>query len=101
MGGLGFLHYNMTVEEQVAQAKAVKSQQPLATSDARASAQNGTSVRATRLSAQPSLDHQGKYLVGAAIGTREDDKARVDALIQEADLDVVILDSSQGTPHCT
>ena len=27
MGGLGFLHYNMTIDEQVAHAKAVKNHQ--------------------------------------------------------------------------
>lgn len=43
----------------------------------------------------PSLDSKGRLMVGAAVGTREDDKARVAALVQ-AGVDVVILDSSQG-----
>ncbi len=44
----------------------------------------------------PSLDAQGRLLVGAAVGTREDDKQRVAALVQQAGVDAVILDSSQG-----
>ena len=44
---------------------------------------------------QPSLDAQGRLLCGAAVGTREGDKARVAALV-EAGVDAVILDSSQG-----
>ena len=34
-------------------------------------------------------------MVGAAVGTREEDRTRVKALI-EAGVDVIILDSSQG-----
>lgn len=43
----------------------------------------------------PSVDSQGRLLVGAAIGTREGDKARCQAL-RAAGVDAVILDSSQG-----
>lgn len=43
----------------------------------------------------PSLDQQGRYLVGAAVGTRLQDRTRVDELVK-AGVDAVILDSSQG-----
>lgn len=43
----------------------------------------------------PSLDSSGRLLVGAAVGTREEDKQRLDALM-EAEADVIIIDSSQG-----
>ena len=51
--------------------------------------------RGQRLS-QSSLDAKGRLLVGAAVGTRDADRERVRRLVQEADVDVVILDSSQG-----
>ena len=43
----------------------------------------------------PSLGSDGKFLVGAAIGTREQDKERLEHLVN-AGANVVILDSSQG-----
>ncbi|KAK9827269.1 hypothetical protein WJX81_006270 [Elliptochloris bilobata] len=45
---------------------------------------------------KPSTDAGGRLLVGAAVGTRDDDRERVDALRGAGALDVVILDSSQG-----
>mmetsp|Transcript_5717 Transcript_5717/g.6552 ORF Transcript_5717/g.6552 Transcript_5717/m.6552 type:complete len:510 (+) Transcript_5717:58-1587(+) len=44
---------------------------------------------------ESSLDSQGRLLVGAAVGTREPDKARVAKLVA-AGVDAIILDSSQG-----
>ena len=52
--------------------------------------------RLPRAGAQPTLDSNERLRVGVAVGTRDDDKERVDRLVKEADLDVVILDSSQG-----
>ena len=44
----------------------------------------------------PSLDEHGRYLVGAAVGTRQQDRTRVAELVRVG-VDVIILDSSQGT----
>ncbi|CAO2814818.1 unnamed protein product [Amaranthus hypochondriacus] len=43
----------------------------------------------------PSLTSNGDFLVGAAIGTRESDKERLEYLVKGG-ADVVVLDSSQG-----
>lgn len=43
-----------------------------------------------------SKDKEGRLLVGAAIGTREADKNRVD-LLGKAGVDVIVIDSSNGS----
>lgn len=59
--------------------------------------QDGKLVKvAYRQVVAPSLDSKGRYLVGAAVGTRQEDRTRVDQLRSQAEVDVVILDSSQG-----
>lgn len=44
-----------------------------------------------------SRDAEGRLMVGAAVGTREEDKARVQSLLA-AGADCIVLDSSQGQP---
>lgn len=43
----------------------------------------------------PSLGPDGRFLVGAAIGTRDDDKERLEHLVK-AGANVIVIDSSQG-----
>ena len=83
-GGIGFLHYNMSAEAQVQQVQQVK-QQPPQVQSAQHSSRGLT----------PSTGQDGRLLVGAAVGTREEDKARVQQLLA-AGVDCLILDSSQG-----
>ena len=44
----------------------------------------------------PSFDDRGQLLVGAAVGTRECDKERVKRLVEQGNVDLIVLDSSQG-----
>ncbi|XP_009618296.1 inosine-5'-monophosphate dehydrogenase 2 [Nicotiana tomentosiformis] len=43
----------------------------------------------------PSLGEDGKFLVGAAVGTRDSDKERLEHLVKEG-INAVVIDSSQG-----
>lgn len=79
LGGIGFVHYNMPLEDQVAAVSHAKRASP---------------ERLPR-GARPSIGPDGKLLVGAAVGTRDEDKTRVTAL-HAAGVNVIILDSSQG-----
>lgn len=82
MGGVGFVHYNQPIQEQVQQVQRAKQHEP--------GPLNAPNI------GPPSLDAQGRLVVGAAVGTREEDKKRVAALVADAGVDVIILDSSQG-----
>ncbi|WOL09534.1 inosine-5'-monophosphate dehydrogenase-like [Canna indica] len=52
-------------------------------------------IRAFPKLGMPSLDSDGRFIVGAAIGTRETDKERLEHLVK-AGANVVVVDSSQG-----
>lgn len=77
LGGLGFIHKNMTIETQVEMVEAVKNMDV-----------NETDSEAT-------LDDQSRLVVGAAVGVGEDSMKRVDALVA-AEVDIITVDSAHG-----
>lgn len=78
IGGIGFIHKNMSIEQQVEQVKLVKDFQ-------------------FNLQQYPNavVDTQGKLRVGAAIGAGDGNEVRLAALV-EAGVDVILIDSSHG-----
>lgn len=55
--------------------------------------------RLPRRAAAATVGGDGRLMVGVAVGTRDDDKKRVDALRAADAVDVIILDSSQGEKY--
>lgn len=76
VGGIGIIHYNMPISQQLECVKKVKA------------------YREEKIGIE-SVDQHGRLLVGAAIGTKADDIERADGLI-EAGADCLVIDSSQG-----
>lgn len=143
LGGMGFVHYNMSLEEQLAAVQQAKAVSPLAAAAGRPAPTVGPSGCAAAAAAGPlhqmtphqmtmpqcivptslrsrllgttggdliqvtspsrhgsdrfqCLPWRRQLRVGAAVGTRDEDKERVRRLHAEAGVDAIILDSSQG-----
>ncbi len=77
LGGMGFIHKNMSIELQASMVKNVK--------DAEVTEEN----------LEASLDNQGRYIVGAAVGVGTNTLDRVKALV-EAGVDIITVDSAHG-----
>ena len=75
LGGLGFIHKNMTAEVQAQMVQNVK-EAPVTSEDA-------------------SVDAKGRLIVGAAVGVSANTLERVRALV-EAGVDIVTVDSAHG-----
>lgn len=75
LGGLGFIHKNMSIEDQANMVSLVKEAKVEEDSAA--------------------VDSKGKLLVGAAVGVGKDTLDRVDALVN-AGVDIITVDSAHG-----
>ena len=86
-GGLGVIHRNMAVEQQVEEVLRVKREE------------NCTACRPapaeSREAPVASRDARGRLLAGAAIGVSGDARARADALVA-AEVDVLFIDTAHG-----
>ncbi len=77
LGGLGFIHKNMSIDQQAKMVKTVKST-PINPHDQR-----------------PAVDSKQRLLCGAAVGVSEDSLDRIKALVK-AEVDVIAIDSAHG-----
>lgn len=77
LGGLGFIHKNMSIDDQAKMVKEVK--ESTIDNDYK----------------HPAIDEHHQLLVGAAIGVNFDTLKRVEALVQ-AGVDVIAVDSAHG-----
>lgn len=77
LGGLGFIHKNMSIQEQATMVATVKN------------------TVIDKKYSSPAVDKHGRLLVGAAVGVNQEVLERVSALV-EAGVDVVTVDSAHG-----
>nr|4FEZ_A Chain A, Inosine-5'-monophosphate dehydrogenase [Vibrio cholerae O1 biovar El Tor str. N16961]4FEZ_B Chain B, Inosine-5'-monophosphate dehydrogenase [Vibrio cholerae O1 biovar El Tor str. N16961] len=84
-GGIGFIHKNMSIEQQAAQVHQVKI------------FESGGAKDFHKAESKPNAckDEQGRLRVGAAVGAAPGNEERVKALV-EAGVDVLLIDSSHG-----
>ena len=77
VGGLGFIHKNLTIEQQAQMIKNVKN------------------AEVTSASPEAALDSKGRLLAGAAVGVSANTMDRVKALV-EAGVDIITVDRAHG-----
>jgi len=77
VGGLGFIHKNLTIEQQAQMIRNVKK------------------AEVTADSPEAALDAKGRLLAGAAVGVSANTMDRVKALV-EAGVDIITVDSAHG-----
>lgn len=78
LGGLSFIHKNMSIEEQAKRVASVKSH-----------------ILSQEQQQEAAIDIQGKLLCGAAVGVGEATLDRVNALV-DAGVDIIAVDSAHG-----
>ncbi len=77
LGGIGFIHKNMSIQEQADMIKAIKNEM------------------VAKEEVEAAVDNNGSYLVGAAVGVSDQMLERVDALVN-AKVDIISVDSAHG-----
>lgn len=77
LGGIGFIHKNMTIEDQALMITNIKK------------------LKVDPQESMAAIDDKGRYLVGAAVGVSEQTLERVAALVK-AEVDIISVDSAHG-----
>jgi IMP dehydrogenase len=91
VGGLGVLHKNMSVLDQVSMVKKVKSSQ-LDNIEDQEQEQKFSELFSP---CKPTLDDKKRFRVAAAVGVSEQEKQRVQELIN-AEVDLLVVDTAHG-----